>query len=647
MAECYPPPSDWADLRVDLTDGERGLAQKLTDRLSEEWRLYLQPHVGGTRPDLALVHPGAGIQLIEVKDYDLGAYNWSGTDWQVHSGDGLQTTRSPFDQVDEARDALFRLLLPFAEEARQDDPSRYGFVRASVYMTYASESELISIEDFMERALGPGARHYGLGSRASLRQEGLGPLIPLLTRVEDGNPHAEAIQQRAEAIGLGRPWHEIIHDWLHPTPDETLQNEPLELTPSQRQAATHEARRLLVTGPAGSGKTLALARRAAQALLKGEDVLVLGFNITLWHYVQDYVKRGLCAALLQEGVEEPMRTKRFQDALRGLTITHYHKVAYRMWAALGYDKEEVEPEQIARLLAEEAGALEALARTDDSSIPRANTLLVDEGQDWGPRWLDSLRPLLRESPSINVAADPAQRIYDHAVPNPEAVFSGSPATVELNGTARVPAALLPALNTATSRWLGEVGSATELETAPQLSIGFADRPNPEAIWTTVSGPRQGQMPSHGKLNRSLVAASRAHMSQGANLSQIAALVPTHERGCNLETLFEDAGIATCSLCAENPEENRSPKHAFWRLDSRLKLSTVHSFKGWEADVVIVLISELPPSETERETLHVALTRTRAVVEVLAPPGGEDLPAWTHRTGQSLFSKVPNFGGAQP
>lgn len=640
MAQCFPPPDQWAALRVDLTDGERGLTERLIEALSAEWRLYLQPHVGGTRPDLALVHPDAGVQLIEVKDYNLGAYDLSGTTWQVRTGGGLQATRSPFDQVDAARNALFRLLLPFAEEARRADRRAYGFVRAGVYFHHALPDQLNDVKAFAEQALGSDAQHYGLASRASLRTEKLETLIPLLGKVAHGNRHVDTIREHADELGLDRPWHEILHGWLHPTPDEMLQNEPLELTPSQRRAARHTAGRLLVTGPAGSGKTLVLARRVAAALLRGDDVLLLGFNITLWHYVRDYVMRALRTNLLQNEVSEPARTRRFQAALRGLTIMHYHALAYRLWASIGGDTEKVDPEAVAGRLVQRAEAVHARATDDETDLPRADVLAVDEGQDWGRQWLDSLRPLLREDASITVAADPAQRIYDHAVEDPGHLFAETPEGAELRGTARMPAALLPAHNAATQRWSTEWG-ATELEKSPQLAMDFSERPTPKAVWTTVSGPNPRRAPSQGRLRRCLVAAVRRYTLEGVNPSQMAVLVPTHEQGLALEDLFEDeAELAVCSLCVENPDEERGPKHAFWRLDPRLKLSTVHSFKGWEADVIVILLPTCPPSRRARKTLHVALTRTRAVIEVIAPPGGADLPAWTHRTGEEALVAVP-------
>jgi len=638
MARCFPAPDDWADLRVDLTDGERHLTKRLIGALSDDWCIYLQPHVGGTRPDLVLVHPRAGIQLIEVKDYDLGAYDLSGDTWQVRTGGGLEATRSPFDQVDEARDSLFRVLLPFAEEARATDPSVYGFVRAGVYFHNASPEELEAAKGFARRSLGSDAQHYGLAGPGALPDNLVG-LVPILSHEAEGNPHVATIENRIDELGVETDWDEVLHGWLHPTPDEALQNEPLRLTTAQKQAARRDARRLLVTGPAGSGKTLVLARRAARRLLEGKETLLLGFNITLWHYVRDFVARGLRAELRNASRETAGREAenatvqaRYTAAMRRLWITHYHSLTYRMWETIGGDRSDVHPEEIVDRLLQYRSAIAKRVEEDSAGLPAAEALLVDEGQDWGPKWLRALGPILQDGTSVTIAADPEQRIYEHAVEHPRALFGENPEAARLEGTARVPAALLPALNASADRWLGAAGG--DLEKARQVAMDFSERPAPKAIWMTTPRP---------VLRDGVVAAARQQVDKGVNPSQIAVLVPTHEEGLALEPRFEQVGIDVMSLCTPNPDEDRSDKHAFWRLDSRLKLSTVHSFKGWEADVVIVLLTQLPP-EHERDLLHVALTRTRAVTCVVAPPGAEDLPAWTHRNGRKLVGELPALTG---
>jgi hypothetical protein len=68
------------------------------------------------------------------------------------------------------------------------------------------------------------------------------------------------------------------------------------------------------------------------------------------------------------------------------------------------------------------------------------------------------------------------------------------------------------------------------------------------------------------------------------------LVPDHKIGWQLVGIFESKGI-NVNHVFENPEKNHYHKKSFWMGDSRLKMSTIHSFKGWELKTVILLIPE--------------------------------------------------------
>ena len=65
---------------------------------------------------------------------------------------------------------------------------------------------------------------------------------------------------------------------------------------------------------------------------------------------------------------------------------------------------------------------------------------------------------------------------------------------------------------------------------------------------------------------------------------------------------------------ENEEEKRFHKHkkAFWMGDSRLKISTIHSFKGWEVLNVILYIPEkyYGNDDVYDKIVYTAMTRTR-------------------------------------
>jgi len=103
----------------------------------------------------------------------------------------------------------------------------------------------------------------------------------------------------------------------------------------------------------GSGKTLVLARRAAHALIRGRDVLLLGYNITLWHYVRDFVARAVRTALLKDYAY----TKDERRAMR---------------------EDELKRRARAKL------DRRCTAAREESPFPQVDALLTDEGLDWCP-----------------------------------------------------------------------------------------------------------------------------------------------------------------------------------------------------------------------------------------------------------------------
>ena len=77
MARIIDPPWDECDqLPTPLTDGERQVIGLFDQKLPSEWEIYVQPHLNGLRPDIVLLHPGLGVAVFEVKDWNLGAMQY-------------------------------------------------------------------------------------------------------------------------------------------------------------------------------------------------------------------------------------------------------------------------------------------------------------------------------------------------------------------------------------------------------------------------------------------------------------------------------------------------------------------------------------------------------------------------------------------
>ena len=57
------------------TKGELHLLNQL-QVLSNNYTIYFQPHVNTLHPDIVIVKHNCGVMIIEVKDWNLGAYEF-------------------------------------------------------------------------------------------------------------------------------------------------------------------------------------------------------------------------------------------------------------------------------------------------------------------------------------------------------------------------------------------------------------------------------------------------------------------------------------------------------------------------------------------------------------------------------------------
>ena len=87
-------------------------------------------------------------------------------------------------------------------------------------------------------------------------------------------------------------WNKEILFWLKPPFHSLEQGVKLNLNVHQRKFAEPGSGHYRVRGVAGSGKTQVLAFRAGKLASLGYRVLILSFNITLWHYIRDMVQRS-------------------------------------------------------------------------------------------------------------------------------------------------------------------------------------------------------------------------------------------------------------------------------------------------------------------------------------------------------------------
>ena len=120
---------------------------------------------------------------------------------------------------------------------------------------------------------------------------------------------------------MQKDFAEDLRGWLIEPDFSITQRHPLVLDQKQQELATTRTTsgRRHIVGPAGSGKSGARAANLANA---GKSVLIVTFNITLWHYLRDLVVRNL--------------TNR--EASRQIVYTHFHLWCHWVCQQNGYGK---------------------------------------------------------------------------------------------------------------------------------------------------------------------------------------------------------------------------------------------------------------------------------------------------------------------
>ncbi len=334
--------------------------------------------------DLVIAHPERGFLVIETKSGEIRR-DASGR-WYAGS---RKLDPDPFTQATRSQHALVRKLGELPGRPADFDPIA-GHAVALPGVDLASAGRRTAF-------LGP-----DLVPELVLDQATFAPGDPAMTRTAVERAFAYWASDASRQRPPGQAGVELLANLLtSPIELRSLlkseiregERHVVEMTAGQQQVMRGLARnrRMQILGAAGTGKTLLAAEKARQLAGEGFDTLLVCFNQPL-------------ARLLGELTEETAATTGH------LTVSTFHGLC----------------EDLAR----EAGTLPAkpipagqtwfdatLPAALDAAIgilgPRYHALVIDEGQDFAPAWLDSLQLLLHDPTGdvLYVFHDPAQAIF--------------------------------------------------------------------------------------------------------------------------------------------------------------------------------------------------------------------------------------------
>jgi len=603
----YPTWDQIQTMKNPLTEGEMQLLKYLDKYLPRDpnwvssqplsdykgWLIFAQPYLNNTRPDAIIYHPYLGMVIYEVKDWHLTNYKWSGGKLFVSDRRGSYPILNPIDQVNHYKEKIIGQLVPIIGEAMDNEPKNFGLIKTALYFHKATTAEA---DEMFGSKIKP-KKNLPIFGHDSLKENFLGSIVPEVNYTSSRY--------------WKRDWNKELLFWLKPPYHSIEQGQVLNLKGRQLEVATPSTGHSRVRGVAGSGKTQALAYRAAHLASKNKRVLILSFNITLWHYIKDMIQRAP-----------------FNFSWEQITFNHFHGfcrdklISYgRKWPK-GPQVEEYDDKEEYKL------ALEQMFRSDipdyvaqskkeyyefnSESVENESydAVLIDEGQDYYYEWYALLsEEYLNREDELLIVCDKKQNIYEREL-------DWLDKRVTRNGLEKF---ITPYIDLLISYRMpaivGEMSNQfSELFNLNQdLKVGKIDGSpvlfkSQHIVWREITNDAWLE---------NVYNAFRRLKNEDYHPSEMVILLPDHEIGVECVKFFKGKKIEVNHVFSLDGT-SKYHKKSFYMGDSRLKISTIHSFKGWELLNIVLLIPQSYADNVNKldAIVYTAITRTRENLIVL-------------------------------
>ena len=584
MAIYYPTLEEICNSEMEKpTPGEMFLLNQLS-KLDDSFIISFQAHINLLHPDIVILNKKGGVLVIEVKDWNLGAYNYTedGSLFGSWTTDGVAIC-GPFEQVNGYKDEYINVLNSFYK-GKLGNRKVYGVIKTSVFFYNSTERE---VEQRLCVKNNEYKNFYHCWTRDTY--DICGKVKELL---------------RKNSYFTDEMFMEL-NSLLIPSKEICEQSHPITLSKSQlRWSESEEGDKAKIKGVAGSGKTLVLSVRAANCYRRTKKpVLVLTFNITLPNYIRDKIaqqNRDLLAKdrayihidYIHHFVKAAMRTNNIKCPKK-----HYNSAEAMLLDYLKVLKEN------RRFIKSKYAAI-----------------LIDEVQDYKYEWLKDIEELfLEENGEFVLFGDEKQNIYDRTLDDdklPRTTIRGR--WGELKESFR-----LSKKNYELALKFQEEFLQNKYKTDlndKELSCCNDKEGYFEIIEITNDTYESGLANEIKKIrNKKNIAINDICIVSGdcEKLRELESQLK-NQLGYKVQTTCEskeeyDKIYSMCSAEGDFKEKiyniRRNKKKAFNMNSGLIKLSTIHSFKGWEIDTLVVILHGNDSNDTD-ELIYTAITRSK-------------------------------------
>ncbi len=387
-----------------MTSGERRLAQRLEDKLDDDYLLWYDVPMGpkNAHPDFCVMHPRRGILVLEVKDWKPATIQQADKQTWSIIPDGIP--KSVINPLEQARQYAHQVVNALERDPHlvQADgahagklafPWSYGVVFTNITrkqfeaaeLQHAIEPHRVLCQDEMLESVG-----------AEDLQSRLWGMFPYMMRGVMSLPQLDRVRwimfPQVRVPTTGDLFDDTDADAEMPSIMRVM-----DIQQEQLARSLGDGHRV-IHGVAGSGKTMILGYRAeylAQAsTASSKPILILCFNEPLGVKLHSVMHaKGLAAQV---------------------HVRHFHKWCRQQLVAFG----QTLPANNMPVDAKMADMVQrVIAAVDRKQIPSGQyqAVLIDEGHDFAPEWLKLVTQMVDPTTnSLLLLYDDAQSIYERA-----------------------------------------------------------------------------------------------------------------------------------------------------------------------------------------------------------------------------------------
>ncbi len=390
-----------------MTPGERRLAERLEQKLDDDYLLWYDVPVGPrqSHPNFMVMHPRRGLLMLEVRDWSLKTIHRAGHErWQLFADRMLTTRPNPVVQArqhaQEVVEALQRDPQLVEPDGRQSTRLRFPWSYGVVFPNLTRQDFIDGqLERFIEPQRVVCSDEMLECVEARELQSRLWDMFPFMM----GGVMTPALLERVRwllfpplRLQQGAPFDD--HDAGAALPARLR---VMDLAQERIARSLGDGHRV-IHGVAGSGKTMLLAWRA-ESLAKAhtpdpKPILILCYSELLAH--------TLAARMQAQGLASRVHAR------------HFHQWCSEQLVAFGQELPAPNMPAGARLEALVQRVIRAVAA---ETIPSGQyqAILVDEAHDFAPEWLKLVTQMLDPATnSLLLMADQAQRSHERSRSKP-------------------------------------------------------------------------------------------------------------------------------------------------------------------------------------------------------------------------------------